>query len=97
MNEAKYEDSEEEREVFLPSSQPRDAHSIPERKGHRKATWYLRLLLEIVMAITIVGLAVKPSLHYPWAGNTQPSTPVPMSMLTLPFPVRECNGRVIIP
>jgi cytoskeletal protein RodZ len=85
MNPAKYEDSEEEREVFLPVSQPRDGHSSPERKRPRKTTWYLRLLLEVVMAITIIGLLLKPSLPYQWAANTEPSTPVPMSMSTSSF------------
>jgi hypothetical protein len=59
----KEEHDEEEEIAFLPDSRPRDAESDDgrERRRARKMWAYARIAVEVVTALAIVGLLLRPA------------------------------------
>jgi hypothetical protein len=62
MNPIKHEHDEEEQIAFLPTSRPKesDDESVSETSPSRRVRSYLRWIIEICMAITIVFLLLRP-------------------------------------
>ncbi|KAI0477480.1 hypothetical protein GGR56DRAFT_692104 [Xylariaceae sp. FL0804] len=80
-------DGDEEEQAFLETNPTHDA-AIWSQKGHRRsATWYLRIALEVVMAVVIGLLLINP-VHE--RINAKPS-PVPQCMK--PSRARDAKGR----